>query len=217
MALVSDIVYASLRKIGIRDTSNTTRMTEALLAFNDMLKSWAEIFHYYTTTEGLTVTSGTVSYTIGSGATWNTARPMKVFPSYMRYTGTTDYPIGIITREEYNNITDKSDTGYPENIFYDATNPNGTIYFDLVPSESGTFYLTSFKPFSTYAALTDTLLEPVEIEQALKYNFAVDIAPEYNIQPLQTVLDMAQLLKYDIGVRNSSPVSESGFDNALLR
>ncbi len=217
MAIVSDIVYHAMRLCGIRDTSDATIVAQALYAFNLMLRSWNEAYHYYRTTESFDLTVGTGSYTIGSGTTFDTVRPQKLYSAFIRYS-TLDEKVNVnLSQEEYNEISYKSVSQHPTALFYDPTYPNGTIYFDYLPSEVGTLYLTSYKPFTTYNAITDTLLEPPELEKALAYCLAVDLAPEYGVQLMPTVVQQAQEEKYTIGVRNMTPVSNSNFDPALLR
>lgn len=217
MAIVSDIVYAALRKIGIRDTSNTTRMAEALSCFNNMLSSWHESI-IVPTSESFTLTVGDAEYTIGSGGDFNTVRPTKIISAYIRSTDNYDYPVDCYTsRQDYDRIAEKNLDGRPSNLLYVLEYPLGKIYFDSEPESAETFYLTSVKPYAAYTTLADTILQPVEYENAMIYNLAVELAPEYNQIAPNTVIEMAVILKNDITNRNAQPVPEVEFPSEILR
>lgn len=218
MAIVSDIIYGALRLCGIRDTTNATLIAEALTAFNDMRQSWEESLRHATTTESFTLTAATASYTIGSGGDFDTARPTKIESAFIRDSSGIDYPVDVtMTRKEYNEISDKDAAGRPSKLYYDPQNTLGYIYFDTAPESAETFYITSYKPYTEYAAITDTITEPVNYEKAMKYNLAIDLAPEYNIQLIPTVIEQAIILKNEILNRNSTPIPTASFDSALLR
>lgn len=216
MALVSDIVYGGLRLCGIRDTSDATLMAQALSNFNMMIASWESILHYAPTEEEFDLTVGTSSYTIGDGGAFDTVRPIEIVSAFIRDDSDNDHIVDIITKEDYDRIYDKDESQRPYKLYYAPENTLGIIYFNTAPSTVETFYIASIKPYVAYAALDETLLEPVEYEEALKYNFAVNIAPEYNVSVLQSVSNRAEVLKNSLAIRNSH-VPRAEYDTALLR
>jgi hypothetical protein len=218
MSTVLDIVTESLRKIGSRDTTNTTLLANGLTGLNRMLSSWEEILIPYTTVDSLTLTIGTSSYTIGSGGTINTVRPTNIVSAYIRSSDGYDFEVNTkLSRRDYDLVYDKDFAGRPTALFYNPTNPLGYIYFDSAPSEAETFYMTSYKPITAYTALTDTILQPVEYEKAMIYNLAIDLAEENNIQCIASVYQQAKILLDKIVTRNSEPTSKAKLDSALFR
>jgi hypothetical protein len=218
MSTVNDIVTSSLRKIGMRDTTNTTLLANGLTALNNLLSSWEEILIPYTTVDSLTLIAGTNSYTIGVGGTINTTRPTSIVSAYIRNSDGYDFDVNVkLSRKDYDLVYDKDFAGRPTGLFYNPTNPLGTIYFDSSPSEVETFYMTSYKPISPYVALTDTILQPLEYEKAMIYNLAIDLAEENNIQAIQSVYQQAQILLNKITTRNSEPTSKAKLDLGLYR
>jgi len=217
MATVNTIVVSALRLCRQRDTTNATRLDEAREALNNMLKGWEEILHHSVVKEYFTLTAGTGVYTIGEDGDFDTIRPMGIVSAYIEDSGGIDYEVSVIAKEDYDAINNKSEVSRPDKLFYNPTNPLGTIYFNYLPESAETFYLTSFKEFTEYAALEDTILEPVEYEKAMIYNLAVDLAPEYGIQLQQTVIEQSIVLKNAIMNRNSSTVPEMNFDFSMLR
>ena len=216
MSTVNDIIKRALRKCGIRDVTDTTKLTEAMNALNDMLESWEGILHYAPTEESFTLTAGTESYTIGSGGDFDTVRPIELLSAFIRDSSGVDYPVDVtLTKQEYDDIADKDASNRPDKLYYAPENPLGKIYFNYAPSSAETFHLASFKPYTAYTATTDTINEPTSYEKAMVFNLAVDLAPEYNITLNPTVVQQATILKYSLASRNST-VPEADFDNALL-
>jgi hypothetical protein len=208
MSLISEICERSLRLLGIRDFSDTDRQEEAIEALNSMLASWREDLHHSPVQDSFTLTAGTPSYTIGSGGTVDTARPVKILSGFIRDSNGGDYPINTeLSRIEYEAIHDKDAPGRPGAIYYDKGNTLGlgTIYFDTAPVDAETCYILSLKPYDEYTDLTDTFLLPVEYEEAVIFNLAVRLAPEYFMDPTQFVNGEAQRLKEEISSSNFTP------------
>lgn len=219
MATVNDIVTASLRLCGMRDETDTTRLAEGLEAFNTMIKSWEEILQYAPVEESAyTLTAGTESYTIGSGGDIDTDRPTKVKSAFIRDSANNDHILSVLlTKKEYDEIYDKDASRRPDALYYAPEYSLGKIYLDSAPATAEDLYLTTFKPFSVYSSLNDTLSFPLEYEKALIYNLAVDLAPEYNVQLIPSVIEQSILTKNAIMIRNSEPTRSGKYDTALIR
>jgi hypothetical protein len=214
---VLELVTEALRKTGSRDTTNTTLLANGLTGLNRLLSSWDEILIPYTTVDSLALTAGTASYTIGVGGAIDTVRPLSIVSAYLRSSDGYDYDINVkLSRKDYDLVYDKDFAGRPTALYYNASNPLGYIYFDSAPSEADTFYMTSYKPITTYTALTDTILQPVEYEKAMIYNLAIDLAEENSIQLLPSVFQQAKILLDKITTRNSEPTSVAKLDMALF-
>lgn len=217
MAQVRQVVEGALRKLGIRDFSNPTKMAEAIDALNFMLASWDESL-LTRVTEYFTLTAGTASYMIGTGGDFDTIRPLKIESAFIRSSDNYDYEVNVYyTRKEYNLEAQKNLDGRPSNLLYERSFPLGAITFDTEPETAETFYLTSYKPIANYEDLDETMLQPDEQLNAIIYNLAVELAPEYNQTPNNLVVEQAVILKEPITRRNSQPVPNARFDSALLR
>lgn len=216
MATVIDVVEGALRKLGIRDFSNPQKMAEAVSILNFMLASRDEAL-LTEITESFTLTAGTASYTIGTGGTFNSARPLNIKSAFIRTSDNYDYEVNVYyTRKEYNRVAQKSLDGRPANLLYERSFPLGVITFDTEPLAE-TFYMTSLKPLSEYTDLEDTILQPDEQLNEIIYSLAIELAPEYNQTPNQLVVEQSVLLKEPIVRRNSQPVPNARFDSGLLR
>lgn len=184
---VSDIISSALRKIGglsSGETIETTRQAEALLALKVMLRSWGAIGLniFATAKESHVLTGGVGSYTWGVGGAINTARPNQVIGAYILEGGTTSYPVDIIAEGVYRDISAKSTTGIPTSLFLHTDYPLATVYLYPVPDSAYTIYLDSYKPFTevgSFNLVTDQIVFPSYYEEAIIYNLAIRLAPEY--------------------------------------
>jgi len=217
MSLVSDVIYGALRLCRVRNT-NSAILTEALDSLNLMLKSWEETM-LTPTTESFTLTASTAGYTIGTGGTLDTAKPMSIKSAYIRDSDGVDYEVEVsMSPIDYNLVSDKDVDERANELYYDANYSSGLgcIYLNGAYSTAETLYLTSYKPITSYTAITDTITQPAEWEKAMRYNLAIDLAPEYGMALDPYILNEAARLRNIIECRNSStPIAK--FDSALLR
>ena len=99
MATARDVVKRALQKIGALVKSEAPSADEAsdgLNALNNMLGSWTNdgLLIVSRAWETFTLVGGTALYTMATGLTFNTARPVKIISAYIR-SGTIDYPLSI--------------------------------------------------------------------------------------------------------------------------
>lgn len=184
MTTARDIVYGAGRLIGVTRKGENLDADEAadgLESLNAMLGSWANdgLAVHSQTWENFTLTPGTATYTIGSSGTFNTTRPIQILHGYIRE-GTTDYPLKIVSEREFNWISDKSTTSnIPRYLNYDPQFTLGKIRLWETPSAANGLYINSEKQVTSFATLATSFSLPPGWEQAVKYNLAVKMAPEY--------------------------------------
>lgn len=197
MATASTVVTAALRKIGVSDPGETlsaAKMNGGLEGLNDMLAQWSSegMLIYATTQENFALTSAQ-SYTIGTGGNFNTVVPIEIVSAFTRVSGI-DYPCEIKNVEEYNDISNKSDSGsYPDFIAYRNTKPLGRIYIYRV--SAGTLYLENRKLLQNFATSSTVYTLPDEAILAIKTNLAVILAPEYGKSVEKNLYEQAERTK----------------------
>jgi len=197
MTTTLECILGAAKLIGVVFKSEALDADEAsdgLAALNDMLNSWSndDLITYSSALETFTLTGG-ISYTIGSGGQFNTTRPINIVDSVIRV-GNIDYPVEAISQVQYQKyVSLKSLTStIPQFMTYDNGYPLGTIKF-YPATLNGTLYLQSNKPLGTYTALTDTVDLPVGFIKAIKYNLAIELAPQYGVEPSNIVIKQAQM------------------------
>jgi hypothetical protein len=187
-----DFIKAAMRLNGSLDpgraptASESADGLEALQALFDGLSAQGLLI-YANTSESLTLT-GATSYTIGSAGTFNTVRPEKVVGAYVSGSGL-DYIMVIIDARKYREIGQKSTSGTPAWLYYSPEYPLGKIY--VHPAGTGTLNLESIKPLTEPTALTTTIALPPGYKQMIKYNLALEMAPEFGVEVSPAIAKIA--------------------------
>jgi hypothetical protein len=141
-------------------------------------------------------------YTIGTGQTFNTTRPVTITAAYIRR-GDVDYQLDLIDGVSYAHLFDKTETGIGEALYYDANYPTAKIRFWPVPDAGDTLTLHTRKALTQFSSLDTTFTMPPEYLSFLKYNAAVWIAPEYEFEPAPNLLRLANLTKQAVINQNA--------------
>lgn len=103
-----------------------------------------------------------------------------------------EIPVEIISRETYMSLNDKGSAGVINQIYYDSQLINGQLNIWQVTSDvQNTAKMTIKYPFEIYDASTDTSNLPPNAFKALKYNLAIELAPEYGEEPSPFVFSTA--------------------------
>lgn len=202
MTTALQLITGAARLLGVVRKSEAMTADEAadgLTALNDMLASWSNegLLCVSRVWESFTVTAAT-SYMIGSGQTLNTVRPLSIKAAFFRL-GNVDYPLEIISDEEYEGIVYKTLNGsIPKYLSYDNAYPYGTIR--LYPQGAGELHLLSEKPITNISSLSTAVDLAPGWNRAIRYNLALDIAPEYGETPSPAVVEMAKQSKADVSL-----------------
>jgi hypothetical protein len=159
-------------------------LEDGLSALQVMLRMWAgeKIAVFASSKDDKTLTVGTYVYTWGSGGDIATARPNQINGAYILDSGGNSHPVGIISEGTYRNISVKGTVGRPYLLFYHPQYPLASLYLYYVPNAAETLHIDSFKPFtetSSFSALADELDFPSNYEEAVIYNLAIRLAPEF--------------------------------------
>lgn len=221
MATASDLITRALRRcraLGRDEVPTAEDSADGLIALNNLLDLWwnerLTVFHI--TQENFTLTPGQASYTIGTGGNFNTTRPVKITDGcFVRY-NSQDFPVATLQdRVPYDNIIQKTLSGMPQVLFYDAAMPTGTVYFWPVPDQAYQVYLNSLGRLQSLAGLTTQVSLPPGYDTLLVDGLAIDRAPEYGIEAPGAVLrSFARAMR--VLKRVNAPSLTAGFDSALL-
>lgn len=202
-----DLVRGAMRLIGAVDPGEEMTAAEAsdgLEILNELLESLSieSLAVYQLLQENFNLVAGTASYTIGSGATFNTTRPLDVLSGFIR-SSSTDYPLRIVTREEYDRISVKTLEFMPELLYYQPSVANGTIYLYGVPAAADVLYINSHKQLQSFTTLTTSIVLPPGYKRMLRFNLAPEIASEYGRKVPEEVKEIARISKMNIKRQNS--------------
>lgn len=181
LTIITD-AYQELGVLGEDETLATTdaKYIKGLRRLNQMLKALSVngVTVPAMVREEIALGASAVSYTIGSGATLNTTRPVSLVSAQFKSGDGVYFPLDIITDEgRYGRMAIKNTAGIPTAVYYHNTYPNGKLYFDYAPPATGTLALASWKPFTEFADETSTWDGAPEYELFLTLKLAVFLGP----------------------------------------
>ncbi len=219
--IIQTIIDSAFRKNGINIPTDTQR-ANALELINSMISSWSAegLIIPYTMTQALALIVGQGSYTIGSSGEFNTPRPIRIINAYIRDSGGIDNPVDVsMTKFEYDAISQKTQSGRPDRLYYDPQYPLGKIYFDCRPDKIETLYLVSEKPLTEFPLLSTDIDLPLEFKEPLVYNLAIRISTEEDTVIAPATLGVANFSKNTIENKTASDrlVRTAKLDSFLTR
>ena len=189
------VITGALRKLAVLPSGGTpsaAQISDASEALNALVKAfaadgmplWAITSHTFQTVDG------TSSYTIGVGQTLNVAAPLKVIQALYTISGASAVPMNVYNRYDYQQLPNLSTIeGTPVNLYYQPTSgatgePTGTVKLWPVPDDSTTNITIHYqRPFNDMSASGNNFDFPSYWIQALIYNLAWALSPEYGIPP----------------------------------
>lgn len=212
MATAGDIVRRAFQLIGIvgeGEEPSAEMSSDGLESLNDMVEAWANesLLLYQVQFETFTWPSGQSSRTIGSGGNFDTVRPLALDPATFIRIASTDYTLDVLDHAQYAAIPDKTSAGsQPELIHLDRTYPLANLYVWPVPDQSVELHLATLKQLTAFAGLTTSVSLPPGYKRLLRFNLALELAPEYggaSVSP--EVLRIAKESKAKLKSTNSVP------------
>lgn len=222
MATGQSLIDRACRLLGVvasGSSASSAESADALIAMNAMLDTWRNdrLMGYALTTVSKAMTVADASYTFGTAADFNSARPVMVKHAYMTI-GDTDYPVKICTDAEWFAIEDKTVTSdLVEKIWYNPSMSTGTVNVWPVPNATNTLYLVVMTPVADLT-LAGTVALPQGWEDAIAYNLSIRIAPEFGAQVPAAVAKSAVDTLAAIKRRNSTPIlSQTGLPGTARR
>ena len=190
-----------LRVVMDGQTPTTGDVTKGLRKLNFAVKKWAIKGWYLWVRDWIQIPmmANQFRYTIGPTGDVVTYRPLRAFPgSFIRETcgvqTPNDVPLTILSRVEYDYMSQKGTLGVPNSFYYDPqmapspftaydpANSNGVLYVWTAPSDlTRTVFLDVQRPIQDITVLTQTFDLPLEWYEALTKNLAADMADAYEI------------------------------------
>ena len=201
-----ELIKASLRAINAIATGETptaSEMADGLEALKIMLRSWSSdnMMVYSIVFDTLAMT-GAYSYTIGSGGDVDTEWPVDIKGAVVD----TDYQVDMIGEAKYRSLSRSpamaSYGATARFLCYNPVYPLGVLY--PAPKGGSSMVISSLKALSDPATLTTSVAFPTSYDAAIKWNLAVDLAPEFGKEPSGIVVARAQQTKRIIQSKNAA-------------
>jgi len=224
MTTALSIITKAMQKSGILTKSEVPASDEAndaLDSLNGILSSWSNESLMITSrvTEQFVLSAGVGVYTIGSGQTFNTTRPIHIVESHI-IDGIISYESMYQCPDEvYQGLNLKTLASIPDTLNYTNAYPYGTINLYPYPASGYTLSITSEKELSQFT-LNQTVSLPPGWSRALIWNLAIELASEYGQQADPMAIKLAAQSKGAISrsimkvrTMDAPPLSQLGLFN----
>lgn len=206
MTTAGEQINGALRLIGVLaegEVPSAAMSIDALTTMCQMIDSWSieRLSVYVTQDQSFVWPAGNMSQTIGPSGDFVGNRPIVVDEStYFKDISTgISYGISIVNQEQYNGISLPTATSvYPQYMYVNQDYPNLTLSLFPVPTRSLEFHFISVQELKKPESLTDVLIFPPGYLRAFKYNLAVELAPEYGVEPSPSTVRIAMTAKRNI-------------------
>jgi len=206
-----DQINRALRLLGVLaegETSSASVMQDSLMAMNQMIDSWnTERLSVFSTIDQIVNWPvGSINATLGPSGSLvrlngTAVRPILVDDAtYFRDPQTNvSYGIKLINQQQYNGIAVKTVTStYPQVMFVNMTYPDIDIFIYPKPTRLLEFHFISVQELAEPATLATTLAFPPGYLRAFTYNLAMEIAPEFGVEPSPQVQRIAMTSKRNL-------------------
>ena len=201
-----DQITRALRLLGVLaegETSSASVMQDSLMAMNQMIDSWntERLSVFSTQDQTFTWPAGQITRTLGPTGNFIGLRPILLDEAtYFRDPGTNvSFGIKFINQQQYNGIAVKTVTStYPQVIFVNMTYPDVTMTIYPQPTRDLEWHFVSVQELSNPATLVTNLLFPPGYLRAFTYNLAMEIAPEFGVEPSPQVQRIAMTSKRNL-------------------
>jgi len=201
MSTVSDLIHSSFRLIGAiaaGETLETNELNDAFVSLNQMLASW--------NTEGASLVGRqrTLISVFQQNSYPLNMQPVRIVAASVNCGGI-DSPLEIVDAAGWESVPEKQAMSvYVKKLYCDYLFPVSTVYIAPQPRLSGTLEIWMYALLSQFNTVSDTINLPPGYEQALRYNFAMAILPEYpRSQADPSLPAQAQMYKASIVQNNA--------------
>lgn len=201
-----DQINRALRLLGVLaegETPSAAVSQDALTALNQMIESWntERLSVFSTQDQVFNWPPGAISRTLGPTGDFVGNRPILLDDStYFRDPGTNvSFGIKLINQQQYDGIAVKTVTStYPQVLWVNMEYPNIEMYIYPVPTRLLEWHFISVDELSQPALLNTNLTFPPGYLRAFVYNLAMEIAPEFGVEPSQQVVRIAMTSKRNL-------------------
>ena len=201
-----DQINRALRLLGVLaegETPSAATSQDALVAMNQMIDSWSteRLSVFCTQDQIFTWPAGQYIRTLGPSGDFVGLRPVLLDDAtYFRDPGTNvSFGIKFINQQQYNGIAVKTVTStYPQVCFVNMGFPDVTLSIYPRPTRDLEWHFVSVQILAEAATLGTDLFFPPGYMRAFAYNLAMEIAPEFGVEPSPQVQRIAMTSKRNL-------------------
>lgn len=205
-ATASELIKGSLRLIGQLaegEEPSAETMQDSIMAMNQMIQSWntERLSVFSTQDQVFTWPPNVATRTIGPTGDFVGNRPIEVDDAtYFKDPATgLSFGIKLINQQQYDGIALKTVTStYPQVMFVNNTFPDTTMTVYPVPTKSLEWHIVSVQELSQVSTVATVIYFPPGYLRAFRYNLAMELAPEFGVEPSPQVTRIAMTSKRNL-------------------
>lgn len=227
MATYNDLITRAYKLAGVLGdgaSMSGDQSETGLAALNELIDSWNSdnLNIYNIDILMIPIVGGQQTYTVGPGGSFNIpVRPPMIEAAWFRYVTVTPYvdlPIYLLSQQDWGNITSKGITGNLSQYgFYDGAFPLSNFNLWPIPNgAAGNLIIHAAHLLNSTVALTDTVALPPAYAMGIRYNLAMLLAAENQLEPAITVVNTAVRTKRLMEENNGQMLQRMGFDQAAM-
>ena len=201
-----DQINRALRLLGVLaegEVPSAETSQDALMSLNQMLDSWnlERLMVYNTIDQVFTWPSGEILRHLGPSGEFVGLRPVLLDDStYYRDPQTNvSYGIKFINQQQYDGIAVKTVTAtYPQVMWINMEYPDISMTIYPKPTRDLEWHFISVQELAQPALLSTVLAFPPGYLRAFTYNLAMELAPEFGVEPSPQVQRIAMTSKRNL-------------------
>ena len=201
-----DQINRALRLLGVLaegEIPSSTLSQDCLAALNQMIDSWntERLSTFVTQDQVFTWPAGYISRDLGPTGDFVGLRPILMDDAtYYRDPGTNvSFGIKFINQQQYDGIAVKTVTStYPQVCWVNMGFPDITLTIYPKPTRDLEWHFISVQELDRPADLTTVMYYPPGYLRAFTYNLAMEIAPEFGVEPSPQVQRIAMTSKRNL-------------------
>lgn len=185
----NQIINAAARKARVKPGGQDLKpyqSEEALVDLNLLLQNKAlrGIRSYTEESSALTLTAKIEFLLVSAGGDLNIDTPLDIIEARLKDDNNNETPLDRMSHLEYQEISDKTATGYPASFYYQFQDDGGHLYFDVVTNATAvtagyTVPFTYKRPLDAVANLAATIDCPSNLYLPLILELGVLVAVDF--------------------------------------
>jgi hypothetical protein len=198
-------INRALRLLGVLaegETPSASVSQDSLMALNQMIDSWntERLSTFVTQDQVYTWPAGFISRDLGPSGDFIGNRPILMDDAtYYKAPNGVSYGIKFINQQQYDGIAVKNVTStYPQVCWVNMGFPNITLTVYPKPTQDLEWHMISVQELDRPADLSTVMYYPPGYLRAFTYNLAMEIAPEFGVEPSPQVTRIAMTSKRDL-------------------
>lgn len=219
-----DLVTSTMKLLGVLAASETPSASEqrdGIAALNAMIDGWgtARQTMLASARQQFDLVADQQAYTIGEGGDFSLEPPLSIDHIGLLFPDTdpaVEVPVPLLTDDQYANLTIK---GLPNPLvmaaYYDRSTPEiGTLTFWPIPTGAQSVVLYVPVAITQFSSATEEVTLAPGYYEAMRYNLALRLAPEYSLPVREDILDLARTTLANLK-RVNFRIADLSFDPAL--